>query len=196
MDVFDSSNRVEGKQTVLLRYDVSYAHRAGSRPFTLVSKLLSDLYISDEVWSQLRRAMEPRQIALLHHKIPVKAAPLQNVPGSSEEAVPVDVLPEHTTVFYIGKESLALTNLLMTSSLSNVGIVLTLLILLSSFVFQVYSYNPTSQTAELESSRTNRLLMRRYAIVQKARDADVFGILVGTLGVGMRHLLNFTTILC
>jgi diphthamide biosynthesis protein 2 len=26
--------------------------------------------------------------------------------------------------------------------------------------------------------------MRRYAIVQKARDADVFGILVGTLGVG------------
>ena len=26
--------------------------------------------------------------------------------------------------------------------------------------------------------------MRRYAAVQKARDADVFGILVGTLGVG------------
>ena len=26
--------------------------------------------------------------------------------------------------------------------------------------------------------------MRRYAIVQKARDSDVFGILVGTLGVG------------
>ena len=27
--------------------------------------------------------------------------------------------------------------------------------------------------------------MRRYVAVQKARDADVFGILVGTLGVGM-----------
>lgn len=26
--------------------------------------------------------------------------------------------------------------------------------------------------------------MRRYAMVQKAKDADVFGILVGTLGVG------------
>lgn len=26
--------------------------------------------------------------------------------------------------------------------------------------------------------------MRRYAVVQKSRDADVFGILVGTLGVG------------
>jgi diphthamide biosynthesis protein 2 len=26
--------------------------------------------------------------------------------------------------------------------------------------------------------------MRRYAMLQRARDADVFGILVGTLGVG------------
>jgi diphthamide biosynthesis protein 2 len=42
--------------------------------------------------------------------------------------------------------------------------------------------------ARLESGRTNRLLMRRYAVVQKARDADVFGILVGTLGVGMTTL--------
>ena len=49
---------------------------------------------------------------------------------------------------------------------------------------QVYSFNPRTNTARLESIRTNRLLMRRYATVQKARDADVFGILVGTLGVG------------
>jgi diphthamide biosynthesis protein 2 len=27
------------------------------------------------------------------------------------------------------------------------------------------------------------MLMRRYAIVEKAKDADVIGILVGTLGV-------------
>lgn len=40
--------------------------------------------------------------------------------------------------------------------------------------------------------------MRRYAVVQKARDADVFGILIGTLGVAsylpliahIRKLLN------
>ena len=30
--------------------------------------------------------------------------------------------------------------------------------------------------------------MRRYAVVQRARDADVFGILVGTLGVGPSHI--------
>jgi diphthamide biosynthesis enzyme Dph1/Dph2-like protein len=39
--------------------------------------------------------------------------------------------------------------------------------------------------ARIESHITNKLLMRRYAVVQKARDADVFGILVGTLGVGL-----------
>ncbi|KAG9038643.1 Diphthamide biosynthesis protein 2 [Tulasnella sp. JGI-2019a] len=38
--------------------------------------------------------------------------------------------------------------------------------------------------ARLESGRTNKMLMRRYAMVQRARDADVFGILIGTLGVG------------
>lgn len=32
--------------------------------------------------------------------------------------------------------------------------------------------------------------MRRYAAVQKARDADVFGILVGTLGVGMYWFIS------
>jgi diphthamide biosynthesis protein 2 len=30
---------------------------------------------------------------------------------------------------------------------------------------------------------TNRMLMRRYAAIHKAKDADVFGIVVGTLGV-------------
>jgi diphthamide biosynthesis protein 2 len=75
--------------------------------------------------------------------------------------------PEPTTIIYIGGESLGLTNLLLTHSTST-----------------VYSYDPATKLARLESSRTNRLLMRRYAVVQKARDADIFGILVGTLGVG------------
>ncbi|KAG6839166.1 hypothetical protein C0991_005310, partial [Blastosporella zonata] len=47
----------------------------------------------------------------------------------------------------------------------------------------VFSYDPSTHITGLASGRTNRLLMRRYAAVQRARDADVFGILVGTLGV-------------
>ena len=38
--------------------------------------------------------------------------------------------------------------------------------------------------------------MRRYAVVQKARDADVFGILVGTLGVGSPPTCFFLIIDC
>jgi diphthamide biosynthesis protein 2 len=40
-----------------------------------------------------------------------------------------------------------------------------------------------TRQATIQSADTNKLLMRRYAAVQKARDADIFGILVGTLGV-------------
>jgi diphthamide biosynthesis protein 2 len=61
---------------------------------------------------------------------------------------------------------LGLTNLLMTHPTT-----------------QVYSFDPETSTARLESTRTNKLLMRRYALVHKAKDADVVGILVGTLGV-------------
>jgi len=48
---------------------------------------------------------------------------------------------------------------------------------------EVHGYDPVTRQARIESHITNKLLMRRYAVVQKARDADVFGILVGTLGV-------------
>lgn len=50
---------------------------------------------------------------------------------------------------------------------------------------QVYRFDPKIQTCTLESWRTNKLLMKRYHTVLRAKDADVFGILVGTLGVGM-----------
>lgn len=48
------------------------------------------------------------------------------------------------------------------------------------------------------SGQTNKLLMRRYAAVQRARDADVIGLVVGTLGISsylplvsrIRHLLR------
>lgn len=73
---------------------------------------------------------------------------------------------ENICILYIGPESLTLTNLLLSHSST-----------------PVISYDPFSKQARLESSRTNKLLMKRYGVVQKARDADVFGVVVGTLGV-------------
>lgn len=38
--------------------------------------------------------------------------------------------------------------------------------------------------ARQESIQVNRMLMKRYFLVQKAKDANTIGIVVGTLGVG------------
>jgi diphthamide synthase subunit DPH2 len=35
--------------------------------------------------------------------------------------------------------------------------------------------------------------MRRYAAMQKAKDADVFGILIGTLGIGDPFSVNIAS---
>lgn len=37
----------------------------------------------------------------------------------------------------------------------------------------------------------NKMLMKRYFLVQKAKDADTIGIVVGTLGVGKSHCSYF-----
>lgn len=74
---------------------------------------------------------------------------------------------EDYTLFYVGDESPTLSNIMMTHSKCD-----------------VYSYNPETKSGRLESAHVNRALMRRYFLVQKAKDADVIGIAVGTLGVG------------
>ncbi|KAF9171445.1 Diphthamide biosynthesis protein 2 [Mortierella sp. AD011] len=73
---------------------------------------------------------------------------------------------EDYTLFYIGDESPTLSNIMMTHSKC-----------------EVYSYNPEKKEGRLESAQVNRALMRRYFLVQKAKDADIIGIAVGTLGV-------------
>lgn len=72
-------------------------------------------------------------------------------------------------VLYVGGESLALTNLLLRTGPS-------------CPVLAFDPYQPDIGIRRLDGT-TNRLLMRRYAAVQKARDASVVGLLVGTLGV-------------
>jgi diphthamide biosynthesis protein 2 len=92
-------------------------------------------------------------------------------------------------LLFVGTDSLAFTNLLMTSSGTDVS-----KLIYCDLVFnysQVYRYDPSADQCIHESYRTNKLLMRRYAALQRARDADIFGILIGTLGVASYlHLIN------
>ncbi|KAL6303602.1 diphthamide biosynthesis protein [Sparassis latifolia] len=149
-----SSNPLEGR-IFRLKCDVTYAHRA------------------DSIVDELRRTL-PSSTRLLHSPVPLCSVPAvtggdANEPEShrheaDDQVQHYDSPVEESIILYIGGESLTLTNVLMTHA-------------------EVHSYDPRTRIARLESSRTNKLLMRRYALVQKARDADVFGILVGTLGV-------------
>ena len=73
---------------------------------------------------------------------------------------------EDYSVLYIGGESLTLTNLMYSFSKC-----------------QFYSYNPVTKIGRKESININRSLMKRYYMIEKAKDAKIVGILIGTLGV-------------
>ncbi|XP_045160185.2 2-(3-amino-3-carboxypropyl)histidine synthase subunit 2-like [Mercenaria mercenaria] len=77
------------------------------------------------------------------------------------------------TMFYIGSESLTLSNLIYNFQ-SN----------------QFFSYNPSTREGRRENVNVNKILMKRYFMIEKAKDARIVGILVGTLGVA-----NYTAIL-
>ncbi|SOV05221.1 related to DPH2 - diphtheria toxin resistance protein [Ustilago sp. UG-2017a] len=103
--------------------------------------------------------------------------------GPSRSAtLPPGVPSSQCAYLYLGPESLSLTNLLLTLGTST----------------PLVSYNPITSTARVETGSTNRLLMKRYASVLKARDASVVGLLVGTLGVHsylslLKYLRNLLT---
>lgn len=81
--------------------------------------------------------------------------------------LPSDISMQDTAALYLGSESRALTHLLLTLGPQ----------------YDIASYDPKTQAVRLETGKTNRLLMRRYATIQKARDASVVGLVIGTLGI-------------
>ncbi|XP_026161514.1 2-(3-amino-3-carboxypropyl)histidine synthase subunit 2 isoform X2 [Mastacembelus armatus] len=70
------------------------------------------------------------------------------------------------SMFYVGQEGAALRNFMMTWNHCLFG-----------------SFDPETMKGRTESVNINRALMKRYHAIERARDAGVVGILVGTLGV-------------
>ncbi|KAJ2958183.1 hypothetical protein NQZ79_g6205 [Umbelopsis isabellina] len=92
--------------------------------------------------------------------------PPEHAQGGRSYNLPDDIKLEDCTILYIGIESVTLTNIMMVHNKC-----------------PVITFNPEEEQAHKESVQVNRLLMKRYFLVQKAKDADVVGIVVGTLGV-------------
>lgn len=80
--------------------------------------------------------------------------------------IPKENLLEQYTMLYIGQESLTLTNLLMNFNRC-----------------QFYAYDPEEGTVRKETLNVNKALMKRYYMIERAKDARIVGIVVGTLGV-------------
>ncbi|KAM0789321.1 hypothetical protein ACM66B_000158 [Microbotryomycetes sp. NB124-2] len=188
----DSMNQVKA---VVLMYDVGYAYKVDEVFDDLQTRLDKPVVLSridKRVNSDLKGKARQNNEAddsqqpladsdestpadgvsnLAPAPTPARLVPSESVAASSARKrvryeLPAGVRIDECAIFYIGGESLGLNNLLLTHGKT-----------------PVFAYDPQTRQARLESAKANRMLMRRYAVVEKAKDADVIGILVGTLGV-------------
>ncbi|PPQ63650.1 hypothetical protein CVT24_004424 [Panaeolus cyanescens] len=159
---YDSHMTQSGNESqsdvILLRHDVSYSH------------------VAERLVRSLEECFRPRNATIIYHSLQNKLEP--NPQANGETSKP-------TTIFYVGPDSLSLTNLITT----NFGCKVTRVCCMCKAVAnttQVFTYDPTSYQASavLASSAEGTLpplLKRRYAQVLKARDASTIGILIGAL---------------
>ncbi|KAJ2611803.1 Diphthamide biosynthesis protein 2 [Coemansia sp. RSA 1365] len=149
---------LEPGQNILLMCDVPYA------------------YAMDDIAKELRTCGKDKLGDVVLCEISVLGKPY--VPSSNEIIRPGRrwKLGENRTIsdytiLYVGGESLTLTNIMVTERAQS-----------------IYSYDPRrTQTLREETSKVNRHLNRRYYMVQRAKDANIIGIVVGTLAA-LRYL--------
>ncbi|KAK6171859.1 hypothetical protein SNE40_018283 [Patella caerulea] len=70
------------------------------------------------------------------------------------------------SMLYIGRENQTLSNLMMNFTENS-----------------FYSYDPVSQKGRHEEININKTLMKRFYMIERVKDANTVGIVVGTLGV-------------
>ncbi len=137
------------------------------------------MYSSENLHKELERHYESLTVGEVYiasqDKDSNKAAESDNHKSHTCKTVPQFgrhfVLPSHVkledcVIFYIGKEDMALTNWMLH---------------LKDCVF--YSYDPATQDCKQQGLNVNKFLMKRYYLIEKAKDAQIVGLLVGTLGV-------------
>lgn len=168
IDVDDCINQLGQCLTTQLQQDTP--SNSNNRPSILLRYDVGYSCYADVITHRLESELHSLNTRVLHDPLPTRLDPktAMQIPQTVEQtcAESDDDRLKSVIIAYIGGESLNLTNLLITHSHC-----------------EVYAYDPSTRSAQLQSHRTNKLLMRRFAMVQRARDADVFGILVGTLGV-------------
>jgi diphthamide biosynthesis protein 2 len=80
--------------------------------------------------------------------------------------LPEGVRLEDCQIVYIGGEGATLTNIIMRYN-----------------TLTIWTYSIASEVLRKETVGANRALMKRFFLIEKAKDADIIGIVVGTLAV-------------
>ena len=80
--------------------------------------------------------------------------------------IPHDKKLEDYTVIYIGDESTSLTNWMMNLNKC-----------------RFCTFNPVTGVVQIQTLNVNKMLMKRYYMIERAKDANIVGILAGTLGI-------------
>ncbi|KAG8759396.1 Diphthamide biosynthesis protein 2 [Ceratobasidium sp. 423] len=167
-------------KSVILKSDVSYTYSIGNTKELLQKEFPGTEIVASHVPT---RYIPPPSASAIAPYAPADPdqpsepiSPLPSTFQTSKDAGPAIVsegIPaEECLILYIGGESLALTNFLLTHSSS-----------------EVVSYDPQTRLTRRETGSVNKLLMRRYAIIQKARDADVIASYL-PLMAHLRRLLS------
>ncbi|XP_072275408.1 2-(3-amino-3-carboxypropyl)histidine synthase subunit 2 [Pyxicephalus adspersus] len=128
---------------------------------------------SDVVYEHVLGELESRLAQIYPGVVVSQLSLVSDVPSSGEvrrfgrSFSPDPTLwPDAYSFFYVGAEGPTLSNLLLTWPRC-----------------PFFSFNPETGEGRKEGLNVNRALMKRFYLIEKARDAQVVGILVGTLGV-------------
>ncbi|KAI8870254.1 diphthamide biosynthesis protein, partial [Ramicandelaber brevisporus] len=161
------SNDSDEKRPVLLTGDVRYDYALDNVADKLRSRGLNSVIVA-HADNEITLASAPSSAPCSRPVVADTTSPriagrAYELPSGHDSLANIDIV-------FIGAESMALANVVMTSHCN-----------------RVFSAAPDADgnVGELcdESTRPNRLLMRRYYQILRARDADVVGVVAGTLGV-------------
>lgn len=159
------SDRIAGvdpAKTVAMLYEPRF-HHASSKVFEALAEKFSERKL---VFGTMKTFYDPKKTAVASAED--DSTTVLHI-GGQEIIVDVagdEVTPESYVLLYIGAESAHLTSILMRYS-----------------AVDCFSYNPDTFSSRKEGAIVNRSLMRRFFLVQQAKEAQIFGILMGTLGV-------------
>lgn len=94
--------------------------------------------------------------------------------GGLSWTLPTECKMEDIVLVWIGQEGPALTNIMLTFNASIVVL-----------------YDPEKQLVVTDVAKQSKFLLRRYYLVERAKDANIVGIVIGTLGVaGYREMVH------